>query len=279
MVGFKGGGAVSNLQLRILTAAVLAPVTVLLIWLGGMSFRILAMLIGFAIYYEWTMLSASRQTRSAIITGWAVLAVAAGLLLAQVQAIQILAIVAAGAVFLIQRSNWTAAGILYAGIPMVCLAVLRGDTDSGLIAIIYLFALVWATDIFAYFTGRSLGGPKLAPRFSPNKTWSGAVGGILAAMIAAAAVSYFAFDRIKVPMVVLAVLLSVASQIGDLGESRVKRHFGAKDSSNLLPGHGGVMDRVDGLIIAAVVLYTIGALVSGADSPSTMFIGAILRPL
>lgn len=269
----------SNLQLRILTAAVLAPVVILLIWLGGTSFRLLSVVIGFAIFYEWTTLSASKQTRSGLMAGWAVLVVAAALLLLKMPAIQILAILAAGSVFLIQRSNWTAIGLLYAGVPMVCLALLRGETTSGLIAIIYLFALVWATDIAAYFTGRSLGGPKLAPRFSPNKTWSGAIGGVVAAMIAAAAVSYFSFDRIKYPMVVLAIALSVASQLGDLGESWVKRRFGVKDSGKLLPGHGGVMDRVDGLIVAAVVLYIIGALVTGADSPSTMFIGAVLQPL
>lgn len=269
----------SNLQLRILTAAVLAPVVVILIWLGGISFRLLAIAIGFAIFYEWTSLSASKQNRSGLMTGWLVLAAAALLLLLQMPAIQILAILAAGAVFLIQRCNWAAGGILYAGVPMICLAMLRGDTPSGLIAIVYLFALVWATDIAAYFTGRSLGGPKLAPRFSPNKTWSGAIGGVVAAMMAAAAVSYFSFDRVKIPMVMLAIFLSIASQLGDLGESWVKRRFGAKDSGTLLPGHGGVMDRVDGLIIAAVVLYAIGAMVSGANSPSAMFIGLVSSPL
>lgn len=269
----------SNLQLRILTAAVLAPVTILLIWLGGISFKLLAIAIGFAIFYEWTTLSASKQTRSGLISGWTVLIAAAALLLLQMPALQILAVLAAGAVFLIQRSNWTAAGLLYAGIPMICLAFLRGDTASGLTAIIYLFALVWATDISAYFSGRTIGGPKLAPRFSPNKTWSGAIGGVVAAMIAAAAVSYFSFDHIKFPMVILAIALSVASQIGDLGESWVKRHFGAKDSGKLLPGHGGVMDRVDGLIVAAVVLYIIGALLASTDTPSTMFSGALLPSL
>ncbi|MDM7851365.1 phosphatidate cytidylyltransferase [Pseudochrobactrum kiredjianiae] len=269
----------SNLQLRIMTAAVLAPVTILLIWLGGMSFRVLAVVIGFAIFFEWTTLSASKQTRSGLTAAWAVLSIAAGLLLIEVPSLQILAILAAGAIFLVQRSNWAAAGLLYAGVPMVCLAVLRGETTSGLIAIIYLFALVWATDIFAYFTGRTFGGPKLAPRFSPNKTWSGAIGGVVAAMIAAAAVSYFSFDRVKYPMVILAIMLSVASQIGDLGESWGKRRFGAKDSGKLLPGHGGVMDRVDGLIVAAVMLYVIGALVTGSDTPSAMFIGIVLQPL
>lgn len=269
----------SNLQLRIITAAVLAPVTILLIWLGGVSFRILAVAIGFAIFYEWTTLSASKQTRSGLITGWVVLVVAAALLFMKMPAIQVLAIIAAGSVFLVQRANWAAGGLLYAGVPMVCLAMLRSDTTTGLIAIIYLFALVWATDIAAYFTGRTLGGPKLAPRFSPNKTWSGAIGGVVAAMIAGAMVSYFSFDRIKIFMIILAAMLSVASQMGDLGESWVKRCFGAKDSGKLLPGHGGVMDRVDGLIIAAVMLYIIGALVAGADSPATMFVGAILRPL
>lgn len=265
----------SNLQLRILTAVVLAPVTIWLIWLGGVSFQLFAIAIGFAIYYEWITLSASKQNRTGLLTGWLVLIAVAVLMMLQIPPLQIFAILAAGAVFLIQRANWSASGLLYAGLPMVSLAMLRGDTASGLIAIIYLFALVWATDIGAYFTGRSLGGPKLAPRFSPNKTWSGAIGGVVAAIIAAAAVSYYSFDRINYVLVLLAIALSIASQLGDLGESWVKRRFNAKDSGKLLPGHGGVMDRVDGLIIAAVVLYIISALMAAMDAPLALFVDSL----
>jgi phosphatidate cytidylyltransferase len=150
---------------------------------------------------------------------------------------------------------WLPSGIAYASIPASSLAYLRGDGDQGLFAIIFLFALVWSTDIFAYFVGRSMGGAKLAPKISPNKTWSGAIGGTAAAVAAGLAVAALTgpIGNPILPFVI--VVISVLSQLGDLFESWIKRKFGVKDSGNMIPGHGGVMDRVDGLAVGATALY------------------------
>jgi phosphatidate cytidylyltransferase len=159
------------------------------------------------------------------------------------------------------RSVWIGAGIFYAGLSGIALAGLRDGTAAGLIAMLFIFAIVWATDVAAYFTGRHFGGPKLAPRISPSKTWSGAIGGTIAGIVAGTAVSFLADAGSSFWIPLVALVLSIVSQIGDLFESWVKRRFGAKDSSHLIPGHGGVMDRVDGLVFAAFAAYLIVALV------------------
>jgi phosphatidate cytidylyltransferase len=134
----------------------------------------------------------------------------------------------------------------------------------GFAALAFLFATVWVTDIFAYLTGRHLGGPLLAPRLSPKKTWSGAVGGLAGGVVAGVLVAYASAGTHPVAAGVLALILSIAAQGGDLLESSVKRRFGAKDTSTLIPGHGGVMDRVDGFLVAALIAVVIGVLRSGA---------------
>ena len=138
----------------------------------------------------------------------------------------------------------------------------------GLIAILFLFAVVWATDILAYFVGRSVGGPKLAPSISPGKTQSGAaggaVGGVVAGVILAAAAGLSGLGQLAV----IALVLSILAQAGDLFESWVKRQHGVKDSSAIIPGHGGVMDRIDGLVAAAFALYILGTLSGGANTPA-----------
>ena len=153
---------------------------------------------------------------------------------------------------------------LYAGIVLISPIVLRSDPQMGFAALAFLFATVWATDIFAYLTGRRLGGPLLAPRLSPKKTWSGAIGGLAGGVVAGALVAYASAGTYPVAAGVLALILSIAAQGGDLLESSVKRRFGAKDTSALIPGHGGVMDRVDGFLVAALIAVVIGALRFGA---------------
>ncbi|MGX8832508.1 phosphatidate cytidylyltransferase [Brucella abortus] len=148
---------------------------------------------------------------------------------------------------------------------------LAGDEPFGFTTIVFLFAVVWSTDITAYFNGRALGGPKLAPRFSPNKTWSGAIGGAAAAVAGGLLVASLVAAPGGWGVPVLALLLSIVSQIGDLAESWVKRQFGAKDSGRLLPGHGGVLDRVDGLVAAAALLYLFGAIFAEPDVLSAIF--------
>jgi phosphatidate cytidylyltransferase len=138
-------------------------------------------------------------------------------------------------------------------------------TPEGLHAVLVVLAVVWATDTGAFFAGRGIGGAKLAPQISPNKTWAGAIGGLIVGVIAGAVVAIIAGVPISAPLVIITALLSVVSQAGDLFESWVKRMFGAKDSGTIIPGHGGLMDRVDGLATAAGVAALIGWLHAGPN--------------
>lgn len=266
----------SNLQLRILTAVILGGFTLWLTYIGGLGFTLLMIAMGAAIFYEWTNLSASRLNKAGIIIGWLIMAVIAAMLITHQDALMIIGVLLVASLILLvftynKSRGWLAGGLLYAGFPMISLSLLRGDEPFGFIAIIFLFGVVWSTDIAAYFTGRSLGGPKLAPKFSPNKTWSGAIGGAAAAVAAGIIVASLVAQPGGFTVPLLALSLSIVSQMGDLGESWVKRRFGAKDSGKLLPGHGGVMDRVDGLIISGSLLYIIGAILAEPDVPSAIF--------
>src|SRR5262249_5983935 len=144
--------------------------------------------------------------------------------------------------------------------------VLRSDAQYGFLAMIFLFAVVWGTDILAYFVGRAVGGPKLAPWISPKKTWSGAIGGVAAAIAAAIAVAFAGGLSNMAAVALLAAALSIVSQAGDLFESALKRRFDVKDSSQLIPGHGGLMDRLDGFLTAAVAATLIGLAHGGLAS-------------
>ncbi len=163
---------------------------------------------------------------------------------------------------------WIFSGVVYAAAMFVAPVLLRDDAAYGLLAIVLLFAIVWSTDIFGYFAGRSIGGPKLMPAVSPKKTWSGAIAGTIGSMIVAVLVAKLFGSFNAVAIAAIALLLSICGQMGDLFESFVKRKFGVKDSSQLIPGHGGVMDRLDGFWAAAVVGCIIGLARGGFDAPA-----------
>lgn len=265
----------SNLQTRVISAVVLAVVVLALTWAGGIWFRLLAVGIGAAVFYEWaTMAEAVASRRHRLFAGALAGLVLLALALGSSAAVAIVSAVGAGLLVWIHarlagEGGWLWLAIPYAAIPAAALAFLRGSDMAGIWAMLFLFAVVWATDIFAYFVGRAIGGPKLAPSISPGKTWSGAIGGSAAAVLAGVAVASFAGPALGIEAMALAALaLSIVAQAGDLFESGVKRRFGAKDSGFLIPGHGGVMDRVDGLVAAAVALYVVGALAGGADLPA-----------
>ena len=151
--------------------------------------------------------------------------------------------------------------------------MIRGDDRSGFCAIAFVFAVVWATDIVAYFVGRAIGGPKLAPAISPNKTWSGAIGGTIGAIAAGCAVIVPSTLYAFLLAALIAIALSVMAQAGDLFESQMKRIFNVKDSSTLIPGHGGVMDRLDGFVTASLAALVIGVARGGWNSPAQGLIG------
>jgi phosphatidate cytidylyltransferase len=147
---------------------------------------------------------------------------------------------------------------------LIPMTMLRNDAALGLVAILWLFAVVWAGDTGAYFAGRLIGGPRLAPAVSPNKTWAGAIGGAVAGVAAGSLVLVAAGFALRPMHLVVALAVSVSAQIGDLAESALKRQFGVKDASTLIPGHGGLMDRVDGLLFAATAALAIGFARGGA---------------
>lgn len=152
---------------------------------------------------------------------------------------------------------WLLAGIFYIGAPCYALIYIREDIDFGYETVLWIFVLVWATDILAYIAGRTFGGPKLAPSISPNKTWSGLIGGMSGAAIAGT-ITALAFDHGSViPLALISAALGAFSQGGDLLESWVKRKFGKKDAGSLIPGHGGLFDRVDGLLAASIAVAAI----------------------
>lgn len=253
----------SNLQLRIISGVILAIAVLGLTWWGGYPFRLFAVAMAAAMFYEWMSMRGEDHKVHLAISRF-VLAGALALMLVGFapafvfSGIFIAAALAAISGMVAGRGLWAAWGILYSAVPAATLIFLRGNAPEGVWTIVFLFAVVWGTDTIAYFTGRALGGPKLAPSISPGKTWSGAIGGAVGGVIASLIVANIAWDGVHLPTVaVVAVLLSVASQAGDLFESAVKRRHGVKDSGNLIPGHGGVMDRVDGLVAASVLLFVL----------------------
>ncbi len=203
---------------RVLSGLVLMPIVLGLAYAGGAAFNILILLAAALMADEWRRLCS----------------IDAG---------------ASGTAH--RRWLWLAAGVVYIAVPCIAIIWLRSDAAVGRQAIFWLFAVVWATDIGAYFAGRGIGGPKLAPRISPGKTWAGLLGGMVCAALVGAATALLLDLSRAAPLIVISALLAVVAQAGDLLESMVKRRFGVKDSGHLIPGHGGVLDRLDGLLTAA----------------------------
>ncbi len=261
------------LLLRILSAAVLIPVAVGGAWAGGYWFAAVVGVFAVGMAWEWGRICERTQrsmVRSLMIVatiagstalgaaGWnqpAVIVAATGSV-----AIAVVAAIRAG------RAVWLApAGTLYIGLAV--LAVLSVRAENGLAPTLWLFVVVWATDIFAYIAGRSLGGPLLAPALSPRKTWSGLLGGAAAAAAAGALVVVLTDGPSALAGAGFGFLLALVAQAGDLAESAAKRYAGVKDASGLIPGHGGMLDRLDGLMAAALV-FVLLRLIIGEGLPA-----------
>jgi phosphatidate cytidylyltransferase len=276
-----GSLGAQNLKLRIISAAVMAPLAILAVYAGGWLFLVVCLIAAGAILWEWTQLVLRQADPRVLVVGFAGL-VSALLLAPEGEAwgafgMVVIAAVLAGGILAAfpkpfpapGRPLWAAAGILYSGLGMVGPALLRSDHEWGLAALLFLFATVWGTDIFAYCAGRLIGGSLLWPRVSPNKTWAGALGGLAGGVAAGTAVAYASGVGAPAVVGVLALILSILAQGGDLIESAVKRRFGVKDASNLIPGHGGVMDRLDGFVVAALAAALIGILHEGPAAPAS----------
>ncbi len=244
----------SGLKLRILSAAVMLPVAVAATWLGGWFFAALIALAGIAMLWEWGRLPGD-LAMNVVVSGSLVFVAGLYLCLSSNPAAGFgLIVIMAPVIALLQwrRFVWHAAGFVYIALPCLALLWLRDGAD-GLLIVFWLLVVVWATDIGAYFAGRTIGGPKLIPRISPNKTWAGLFGGMAAAGLAGGLVASLAPPLPVFWLGISAAVLAIIAQAGDFTESAIKRRCGVKDSSHLIPGHGGVLDRVDGLLFVAPV--------------------------
>lgn len=250
-----------DLGKRAASAAVMAPLAMLCIWLGGAAWLALVGAASVGVGLEWAAICGfpARRWRGLFVP-LAILC-AAGTGLAQGAGAGLLVLLisccAVWAAAQGSRAGGAAAslgaGVIYLGVAALALSLMRADPAVGRSNIGFLFIVVWASDIGGYVSGRLIGGPRLAPMISPGKTWSGAAGGLVSALMGgAAAVSVFAGPgHITGRLLLVAGLLGMAAQAGDLLESLFKRQFGVKDSGSLIPGHGGLLDRLDGLLAAA----------------------------
>lgn len=269
----------SNLATRTLSALALVPVAAAAIWAGWPWFDALVFVFAALMIWEWTRVAsgqAADPARAGALIDWSlpgtapIVLVIAAMLEARLPAEATATVVpfwmvlggaAATATFLAvplhrQRSLWFGAGVLYVVIPSLALLWLRDDpaTGMGVETLAWVLAVVIATDTGAYAAGRSIGGPKLAAGISPSKTWSGLAGGVVCAALAGLATGLF-LDLANIwKLMILSGSLAIVAQAGDLFESAFKRRFGVKDSSHIIPGHGGVLDRVDGLLTVSVAV-------------------------
>ena len=256
-----------NLLMRVIAALVLAPLAIAIAYTGGWLWTALVALAAIGLYVEWlTIVGAARQMR-VVASGVVALAIAGMCLAAgRIDASCVALVLGLAAVALLspERRHWNAAGFGYAAAAEIASVLVRLDQTYGFVALILILLVVWATDIGGYFAGRGLGGPKLWPRVSPKKTWAGAIGGFAASLVVALGFAAFGLGKTG-PILLLGAVLSIASQFGDLFESAVKRRFGVKDSSHIIPGHGGLLDRLDGFVAAVVMAAILGFLRGGVD--------------
>ena len=253
--------------MRVLAALVLAPTAIAIAYAGGWLWAALVTLAAVGLYVEWLMIVGTAG-RARVAASGVIALLIAGLCLAvgRIDAALLALVVGLAGVALLspQRRLWNAAGFFYAAAAEVASILVRLDQAWGFIALILILLVVWVTDIGGYFAGRGIGGPKLWPRVSPKKTWAGAIGGFAASLVIAGGFAVFGLGKTG-PLLLLGAILSIASQLGDLLESAVKRRFGVKDSSQIIPGHGGLMDRLDGFVAAVVLAAIFGFLRAGAD--------------
>lgn len=219
----------NELTARILSAIVLAVAAIASAWVGGTVFALVWAALSLLCLHEWLSIVRGKPN----------------------------------------YALWGLSGVVYVAALYYAVLTLRQDVLFGLHSILFLFAVVWGADVGAYFAGRAIGGPKLAPRISPKKTWSGFAGGLVTAALAGALLLKLMGVSPKPGHIALALVLAVGSVLGDLFESGFKRHFGVKDSGALIPGHGGFLDRLDGFVIAAVMAALIGLARGGSQQAAT----------
>jgi phosphatidate cytidylyltransferase len=265
----------SDLKPRVAAAVVMGSLALATAWIGGFVFAFFWWLASIVLLWEWQRLVGGARLSERVAAGALVVALAALFALHNsllgVSAALVLGALALGWLAGPREGAWAAAGALYAGALVASLVLLRLSPSFGRPAILWLFAVVWGTDIAAYFAGRLIGGPRLWPSVSPGKTWSGAIVGAL--MGAVLGLTLVAWTNRLAALFCLGLVTAIVSELGDLFESALKRRFNVKDSSALIPGHGGLMDRLDAFVAASVF----AAAVAGLNSRGPFIAGGLFK--
>jgi phosphatidate cytidylyltransferase len=263
-----------DLGVRVAAAAILIPLVVLVVWLGSYWFEAIVALLALLMAREWVKLALRGDTIQLALHLAA--ALAAPLLVTRAEPYVGLAVVAGlWATSVIRQhlqgrehSLWSIAGVPYVALPAMAFVLLRTSDQFGFIAVSWVLVVVWSADTAAYFAGRVFGGPRLWPRISPKKTWAGMAGAIVGGALASLLTAEFFGVHAAMPMLMVGGALGAIEQGGDLFESALKRHAGVKDSSRLIPGHGGMLDRVDGLVAAVFCAVLLGIARAGLNDPA-----------
>lgn len=252
MTAAQPNGRRQELATRTVVGLALVGFALAILWSGGFAFWLITTIIGIVMLGEWSNLAGADAATARMMQFTLSVPLAIMCPLAAGPQFFALGLIVAAAVFTLvsTKRRVLALGIIYTGLPVLALLLIRKQPD-GLLFAIWAMALVWMCDIGAFFVGRAFGGPRLAPMISPNKTWAGFVGGIIAAG-AFGAVLHFGWG-LPLRLTLATPLLAVVAQAGDLYESWLKRQAGVKDSGSILPGHGGLMDRLDGLMPVAPI--------------------------
>lgn len=253
-----------GLATRVVSAVVLAPPVLALLYFGPPYSDALLVVAGGILGFEWCRLSNNQKLGQ---TGLVTVAALAGAPVAAALggfalggwwlATGAMAALVVGSLGRRAATPWPALGIAYLGCALLAFQLLRQDPQHGREVVLWLIAVVWATDIMAFVTGKVLGGPKLAPTVSPNKTWSGLAGGVAAAAAVGALAAHLVEGQSMTGLALFSATVALSAQAGDLWESSLKRRFGVKDAGHIIPGHGGLLDRVDGLLAASIFVAAV----------------------
>lgn len=269
-----------EMKLRLISAAILIPVVLGALWLHEVAFAGIVLVTALLVQDEWLrMVGAS--TPPVVLTAFCVLAAVTVATATQPAYVGLLTLALGAALTGLVAGGrglagrWTGAGVLYAGAAIIALVTLRKGAD-GVGAVVFVLLIAWTTDTMAFFVGRKLGGPRLWRRVSPSKTWSGALGGLAFGTVCGAAVLAVLQVPSSFAAFAVAALVAAAAIGGDLLESAAKRRFSIKDAGSIIPGHGGVMDRVDGLIAASVVTMVLGT-IAALEHPASGFLSLMGR--